>query len=288
MARRYATTAERGLGAEHVADKKRLLARHRDGDLCWRCGQPMYKTQALERDHVIDRALGGISGPAVLAHASCNRSAGGKLRHQLYPETSRRPAPPATCKTCGKTYTRPARACEICGIHYHPTYGAPGEQRTCSRACGVQLRRRNHGTAGPVPKPRPPCQVCGKPCSGLQNGYCSPSCAGQGRRRQPWPAVAIAYYTCRYCGEVGVTMANQRQPREVCPARECQLARLAANNLIARRGMTREQADAAVVAYRAEGDHRKMNTPEQMAADRKWAQTVTAVRRATMRASRQW
>jgi 5-methylcytosine-specific restriction endonuclease McrA len=73
------TTTERGLGWDHVKDKRRLMAAHRDGDPCWRCGRPMYKWQRLERDHVTPRALGGMDGPAVLAHAYCNRSAGGKL-----------------------------------------------------------------------------------------------------------------------------------------------------------------------------------------------------------------
>jgi hypothetical protein len=39
----------------------------------------MYQWQALDRDHVTPRALGGTDGPAVLAHARCNRSAGARL-----------------------------------------------------------------------------------------------------------------------------------------------------------------------------------------------------------------
>jgi hypothetical protein len=106
MARRQGTTTERGLGAEYVADKKRLLAVLRDGEPCWRCDQPMYRTQKLDRDHVIDRALGGTQGPAVLSHASCNRAAGARLGNQLYPIVLKAlTAPPATCKVCGKTYT---------------------------------------------------------------------------------------------------------------------------------------------------------------------------------------
>jgi len=81
--RHRGTTTERGLGHKHVTDRRRLLAQHRDGDLCWRCGQPMYKWQALERDHIVDRARGGADGPAVLAHAHCNRSAGARLGNQM-------------------------------------------------------------------------------------------------------------------------------------------------------------------------------------------------------------
>src|SRR6266516_4321797 len=138
MARRQGTTTERGLGAAHVADKKRLLATLRDGEPCWRCGLPMYRTQKLERDHVIDRVHGGTDGPAVLSHQHCNRSAGATLGNQLRPYTTGRPiAPPATCKTCGKTYYQPARACEICGSHYHPSYG--GGHQTCCRTYGREL-----------------------------------------------------------------------------------------------------------------------------------------------------
>jgi 5-methylcytosine-specific restriction endonuclease McrA len=83
MARWKGTTTQRGLGQPHVKDKARLLARHCDGDLCWRCGQPMYTWQALDRDHVVDRAHGGTDGPAVLAHAHCNRSAGARMGNRM-------------------------------------------------------------------------------------------------------------------------------------------------------------------------------------------------------------
>jgi 5-methylcytosine-specific restriction endonuclease McrA len=81
--RHRGTTTERGLGYAHQKDGRRLKAVHRDGDLCWRCGQPMYKWQALERDHVTPRAYGGADGPAVLAHAHCNRSAGARLGNRM-------------------------------------------------------------------------------------------------------------------------------------------------------------------------------------------------------------
>jgi hypothetical protein len=253
MARRHGTTTERGLGADHQADKKRLLAALRDGEPCWRCGQPMYRTQKLDRDHVIDRVLGGAQGPAVLSHASCNRAAGGRLGHQIYPfPLAAFTAPPATCKTCGKTYKRRAQSCEICGAHYHPSYGMPGEQRTCSRTCGVELRRRTRGTAGKARKPTPSCVICGKPCNQLSNRYCSKTCSGQARSdaRQTWPSSRIHVYTCRYCGKTCVTKASG-VPREVCPDRPCQLARLQANNLRARNGLSKEEADvrmATIVA----------------------------------------
>jgi hypothetical protein len=253
MARYRGTTDQRGLGADHQADRKRLLALHRDGDPCWRCGQPMYKTQALDRDHMVDRALGGTMGPAVLAHASCNRSAGARLGNQLRPLNAPRPGVghDVTCPVCGKKNARRSRACEICGAHYHPHYSG---QRSCSRTCGVVLRRRKYGYAGnKAPAPKPLCAGCGKPCN-AGSKFCSRTCATAARPPGAARATAIAYYTCRYCGQLGVTNANRRQQREVCPARPCQLARLAANNLRTRNGLSREDADAqmaAIVGYRA-------------------------------------
>lgn len=77
------TTTQRGLGWPHVKHGRQLRKVHKDGDLCWRCGQPMYSWQALDRDHITPRALGGTDGPAVLAHAHCNRSAGAALGNRM-------------------------------------------------------------------------------------------------------------------------------------------------------------------------------------------------------------
>jgi 5-methylcytosine-specific restriction endonuclease McrA len=83
MARYKGTTTQRWLGAAHQKDRHRLLAALRDGDPCPRCGQPMYRWQLLDRDHVIDRALGGGDGPAVLSHQHCNRSAGARMGNKM-------------------------------------------------------------------------------------------------------------------------------------------------------------------------------------------------------------
>lgn len=227
MPRYRGTTAQRGLGAAHQADRKRLLAQHRDGDPCWRCGQPMYKWQKLDRDHIVDRALGGTAGAAVLAHQSCNRAAGARLGNQLRPLTAPRPGVghDVTCPVCGKKNARKSRQCEICSAHYHPHYN---EQRTCGRTCGAVIQRRNRMAKGWAPKARQP-----KPPRPVREPYARRS--------------SVAYYTCRYCGELGVTRTIGQQ-REVCPARACQLARIAANNLRLRSGLAQEDADAQVTA----------------------------------------
>jgi len=236
----------------------------------------MYKTQELDRDHVVDRVLGGTDGAAVLAHASCNRSAGARLSNQVRPQrtmTGPVDGRDTICKSCGKRYWYAARRCEICGVHYHPSYS---KQRSCSHECGVEISRRNRMAEGWIPpgeRPKPPrCDDInnkGAPCRNPASvdGKCEHHHQHPGGEpKNGWPVTAITYYTCRYCGKLGVTNANRTQQREVCPARECQLARLAANNLRLRKGMTREQADAAVTGYRAEGDHRQLPTQRQVAA----------------------
>jgi hypothetical protein len=234
------TTTQRGLGAFHVADKKRLLALHRDGDPCWRCGQPMYKSQNLHRGHIIDRALGGADGPAALEHASCNLAAGARLGNQLQPRVILA-GHDVICAACGKPYHYAARSCEVCGVHYHPSGKTV---RTCSRTCGAVLHRRNRIAKGWIPPAERP-----KPAP-KQRGP-GPVASGEREPKNGWPAVAVTYYTCRYCGKVGVAKGNMkpgRGQREVCPARPCQLARRAANNLRTRNGLTREDADAQMAA----------------------------------------
>ena len=226
------TTKQRGLGAEHVADRKRLLALHRDGDPCWRCGQPMYKSQPLDRDHIVDRALGGAQGPAVLAHRWCNRAAGARLGNQLRPRVIAAAGRDVICGVCGKPYSRAPRTCEICGKHYHPNHDG---QRSCGRKCGVEVVRRNKMANGWLPAATRRAAV-----------KAATEEAREARQAQkPGRFTAIAYFTCRYCGRLGASTAKG-QLREVCRDRRCQLARLAANNLIARNGLTREQADAQV------------------------------------------
>lgn len=80
---RPGSAASRGYGHAHRRQRAHLLSRFQDGDPCCRCGQPMYRGQALEADHHgVAKAMGGLL-PDALAHASCNRRAGAILGNRM-------------------------------------------------------------------------------------------------------------------------------------------------------------------------------------------------------------
>lgn len=76
------TTTERGLGHRHQQARKRALRAHQDGAPCPFCGEGMFRTQDLDLDHSVPRALGGTKGDR-LAHRSCNRSAGARMGNRM-------------------------------------------------------------------------------------------------------------------------------------------------------------------------------------------------------------
>lgn len=86
------TTSQAGYGPEHKRAARTLKAAMVDGDLCCRCGQPMYRWQldlarndplGIDADHHdLARVLGGQL-PDALAHRSCNRRAGAQLGNAL-------------------------------------------------------------------------------------------------------------------------------------------------------------------------------------------------------------
>lgn len=248
MGRWNGSTTERGYGAKHAAIRKQRIASHRPGDPCAMGGEPLWQpVEQLDVPH--DHVNGGyLPGLACRAH---NRAEGAIRNNAIrgFTLASYGPKGPyVICKDCGQNYTRAARACMVCGAHYHPSYA---DQRTCGRKCGVELRRQIYGHAagaGRPRQPRSPCAVCGQPCATPSETTCKPcrAAARQAERdAKPGPSSKVAYYTCRYCGTLGVakTMGHER---EVCPARQCQLARIAANNLRVRDGLTPEAADAQV------------------------------------------
>lgn len=231
---RRLTTTQRGLGHDHQSERQRQLRELVPGTPCWRCAQPMWPYQELDLDHVTDRYFGGAGGLAVLAHASCNRSAGGKLGSQIAGAglPRRTHSAPAPCATCGKVTDRSAKFCEVCGAHCHPSHSFV---LTCGRVCGAKLQQRNRMAKGWIPpaqRPKPP-KLPPRP---------RPVASGQREPKNGWPSSELRYYTCRYCGQLS-TAPGTGQRREVCPGRICQLARLKANNLRARDGLSKEQAD---------------------------------------------
>ena len=73
-----------GLGWGYRKRRDAAIRAMRDGTPCELCGQPMYKkTDKLQYDHVIPRALGGAHGPCRIVHAACNIRAGQVVRMQL-------------------------------------------------------------------------------------------------------------------------------------------------------------------------------------------------------------
>ena len=75
------TTTQRGYGNHHQKLRRHLLAHWQPGDLCARCGKPMWsrwtydhrgrQVSAIDLGHTDDRA--GYQG---LEHAHCNRAQG--------------------------------------------------------------------------------------------------------------------------------------------------------------------------------------------------------------------
>lgn len=117
---------------------------------CWRCGKLIAANAKWHMGHS-DRpgalARGEYMGPE---HQACSTRAG---RLKQVAATRRPPAPalvalfgvttaPTPAKTLGPP--RAGRRCEICNRRYT---ASRAEQRTCSRACGVQLKRRNRAQA---------------------------------------------------------------------------------------------------------------------------------------------
>lgn len=112
------SSTERGYGSKHRLVREALLATFVPGTPCGFCDQPMLTGQALDLDHSDPATrLDGQPGDR-LTHATCNRRA---------PNVR------------GRTMA----SCEICGDEYV----ARPRQRTCGRACGSELQRRNRVAA---------------------------------------------------------------------------------------------------------------------------------------------
>jgi len=142
--------------------------------VCWRCGLLIVPDPDLIGDgwdlgHNDPRTA--YTGPE---HSRCNRAAGGRRSKRVGRTTRRWLSAPRI------------RSCVICGVTYRVSYQ---DQRTCGRACGVELQRRNR----PPKPPKPPrleiermCVECG---ASFMTRYskkltCSPKCRVDYHRRQ--------------------------------------------------------------------------------------------------------
>lgn len=118
--------------------------------------------------------------------------------------------------------SRTARPCEICGIQFKPSGGAyrPGKvQRTCSRACGVELRRREETF-----KPRTrllasrvyirECAWCDKLFVGrtAKNKACSRACG----RKYNWAKSNAARRVTEHTCPCGTTIQPTRHKCDAC------------------------------------------------------------------------
>jgi len=100
-------TSARGYGTYHQRLRRYLISIFEPGQPCPRCGGPILAGEPVDLDHTDDR-----SGYLGLSHAWCNRGA------------LDGPRPRVT-------------SCPVCGA-----YVARSGRKTCSRACGWELRRR--------------------------------------------------------------------------------------------------------------------------------------------------
>lgn len=118
---------------------------------------------------------------------------------------------------------RTPRPCDICGELYKPGR-SDTLQRTCSRACGVELRRRENGTAGRTPGRWPSRSIwfreCGH-CGSLftarraKQTACSPDCS----RRLSWAKSNAARYVTERACACGAVISPSRSKCDDCLAR---------------------------------------------------------------------
>lgn len=184
MGRWNGKTSDRGYGADHAGIRKRRAAIHQIGNPCAIGGEPL-----LDPPELLDLAHDHVNG-GYLPGLSCryhNRQEGAVRGNQQRQFVLAASGSNVRCKTCGQPYSRAAKACEVCGRHYHPTYG---KQRTCSRACGVELRRRTHGGTLSS-KPRPRQRTCECPSGSPHTCF-----------------VRVAYRNCAHCDRVFVAVGR--------------------------------------------------------------------------------
>ncbi len=80
--------AENPYGVEHQRRRAELLPAA-IGTLCPRCGLVMLETDDLDLGHSVDLVIDPNAVGDRIEHASCNRSAGARLGHELQQVESR-------------------------------------------------------------------------------------------------------------------------------------------------------------------------------------------------------
>jgi hypothetical protein len=130
-------------GSEHQKRRQELLPLAY-GTPCPICGDLMGRDQLLDLDHSIPLSIDpNQQAGDRITHAACNRA--GK---PVYDHTA--------------IGSRTPRSCEICGAIYLPHHR---RQQACSRACGVEIRRRNAPPKQPkvaTARQPQPCKECGE------------------------------------------------------------------------------------------------------------------------------
>ena len=114
------------------------------------------------------------------------------------------------------------RCCEVCGVDYRYSYAA---QRTCGRACGLELKRRTPRVAN--------CAGCGNSyaMNAMSQSYCSPGCRPSRRPR-------AAELQCVECSR---PFLRTKRAQKSCSA-ECAALRKRRIDLV-RYGKTPDQVD---------------------------------------------
>lgn len=114
------------------------------------------------------------------------------------------------------------RSCPVCERIYAPTYN---RQRTCGRACGVELRRR----LGSLPEQQyPATRVWVKACTECAGVYiarhsetelCSRRCRLSRQRRHYRAARPLTEHECAECGSAFEAAGDQRYCSKACGKR---------------------------------------------------------------------
>ena len=182
---------------------------------CWRCGEAIEPGTPWDLGHD-DLDPEQYRGPE---HQRCNRATKGRAPNQ-----------PAAIPFAPSGRCAP-RDCEVCASEYRPTYSA---QRTCGRACGAELQRRNRPPKGRSPKAQTTCVVHFKTCAQCaslfatragQRKFCGSTCAEEANR-----ARVRMRYTPKLsapCTECGASITPSRKKCDDCKRAQRQRYRAA-------------------------------------------------------------